>query len=110
VPHIAVPLRKTNRADGSGQGLALHEQDSPDEIGACVYAVLNTRTGHRIDLPEFGTPGQAFRRGGADLAALERGVALWEPRADLIMLRESGRLAEFAAEQESLDTVRVVGG
>jgi hypothetical protein len=26
------------------------------------------------------------------------------------MLRESGRLAEFAAEQESLDTVRVVGG
>lgn len=110
MPHIAVPLRKITRADRSGQGLALHEQDSPEEIGACVYAVLNTRTGQRIDLPEFGTPGQAFRRNGADLAAVERTLALWEPRADLIALRESGRLAALAAEQDSLDTVRIVGG
>jgi hypothetical protein len=107
VPHIAVPLRKITRADRSGQGLALHEQDSPEEVTACVFAVLNTRTGHRIDLPEFGTPGQAFRRGGADLAALERNVALWEPRADLIALREGGVLAGMAMESESLDTVRV---
>jgi hypothetical protein len=110
VPHIAIPLRRITRSDGSGQGFALAEQDSPEEVGACVFAVLNTRVGHRIDLPEFGTPGQAYRRGGADLAALERCVALWEPRADVMMLRESGALAAVAAEQVSLDTVRVVGG
>jgi phage baseplate assembly protein W len=86
----------------------LHEQDSRDEISACVFAVLNTPLGHRTDLPEFGRPGQAHKRGGADLAGLERAVALWEPRADLIALRESGLLAEMAREA-GLDTVRIEG-
>lgn len=105
MPHIAVPIRRATRPDGTA-GLALHEQDSPEEIDACTYAVLNTPTGHRIDLPEFGSPRQTHRRGGADLAALERSVALWEPRADLIALRDSGRLAEMAREQ-GMDTIRL---
>lgn len=105
--HLAVPLRRETRPDGT-RGLALHEQDSPEEITACIYAVLNTPVGHRTDLPEFGRPGQTFRRIGADLGALERTVALWEPRADLITLRESGRLAELAMEQGT-DTVRILG-
>lgn len=108
MPHIAVPLRRITRADGSGGGLALHEQDSPEEIDACTYAVLNTPVRHRIDLPEFGTPGQAHRRNGADLAALERVIALWEPRADIIALRDSGTLQSIAAAMEQgLDTVHV---
>lgn len=108
--HLAVPLRKTVRPDGSGPGLATVEQDSPEEIYARVFAVLNTRLGHRIDLPEFGSRFQVYRRGGVDLAALERAVALWVPEADVIALRESGRLAAMALEVESLDTVRIVGG
>lgn len=106
MPHIAVPLRRVQRPDGSGQGLALYEQDSPEEIDACVFAVLNTPLGHRIDLPEFGTPDQAFRRGGADLAAIERTLAVWEPRADAVASRDPGRFVR-EAESVSSDTVRV---
>lgn len=106
--HLAIPLRRTTRPDGSGDGLALADQDSPEEIAACTFAVLNTPTGHRTDLPEFGSPRQVHRRGGADLAALERAVALWEPRADLIMLRESGVLQRMAFEA-GVDTVNVRG-
>lgn len=86
--------------------MALVEQDSPEDVDACTYAVLNTRVGHRTDLPEFGTPGQAFRRGGADLAAIERCVALWEPRADLIALRDTGALERMAMEQGQ-DTIKL---
>jgi phage baseplate assembly protein W len=103
--HIAVPLRRATRPDGT-RGLALHEQDSPEEITACIAAVLNTPTGHRIDLPEFGTPRQEHRRGGADLAILERSIALWEPRADVDAMRDTGALTEMARES-GLDTVRI---
>jgi phage baseplate assembly protein W len=107
MPHIAVPLRRVTRPGGE-QGLATAEQDSPEEIDACVFAVLNTRQGHRTDLPEFGSPRSAHRRGGADLAALEHAVALWEPRADIIALRETGRLIELAREA-GLDVIKIEG-
>lgn len=106
MPHISVPLRRVQRPDRSGGGLALVEQDSPEEVAARVFAVLNTPLGHRIDLPEFGRPGQAHRRGGADLAALERVLALWIPAPDLVVLRESGALQRLALEQ-GLDVVTV---
>lgn len=105
MPHIGVPIRLTRRSDGT-TGATLVEQDSPEDIDACTFAVLNTPVGHRIDLPEFGTPGQAHRRGGADLAMLERTIALWEPRADLIALRDSGLMARMALEA-GIDTVRI---
>jgi phage baseplate assembly protein W len=107
---MAVPLRRINRPDGTG-GHATVDEGSPEEVSQCVYAVANTPTGHRIDLPEFGTSPAgrgAHRRGGVDAAALERAIALWEPRADLSALRESGALALLALEQ-GVDNVMLRG-
>lgn len=77
--------------------MAEAEQDSDEDVDACVYAILATPLGHLTHLPEFGTPDQAFRQGGADLDELERCVEQWEDRADVAALRDSGRLAELAA-------------
>ncbi len=75
-PHFRVPFRVTN---GS---VATVEQDSQREIEQCVEAVLSTRTGSRIEEPEFGIPDQLFEllppNPNVDdvLGALEE----WEPR------------------------------
>jgi hypothetical protein len=97
--HLSIPFRLTPTGH-----LAEDQQDSPQEIDACLFAIANTRPGDRDDLPEFGTPGQAYRRGGADLGQIERSLALWEPRASTEALRDSGRLAELA---DGLDRVTI---
>lgn len=99
--HLSIPFRR-----GPDGHLAEDPQDSPEEIDACLFAIANTPHGWRDDLPEFGTPGQAFKRGGADLGQLERTFALWEPRASIEALRDTGRLQELA---DGLDRVSVEG-
>lgn len=97
VVHLSVPLRIV------GTQLAYEQQDSQAEIEQCVFAILNTRVGHRIDLPEFGLPDQTHRVGGADLDEIERTVHLWEERADLRALHVSGRLDELAATTDLVE-------
>jgi phage baseplate assembly protein W len=66
--------------------VATVEQDSEEEILACVEAVLSTRIGSRLEEPEFGIPDQLFEllppNPNVDdvLAAIE----LWEPRARVL--------------------------
>jgi hypothetical protein len=94
--HLSIPLRRVMTPDGLK--LATDVQGTAAEVDACVFAAINTPLGWRTDLPEFGRPGQAHRRGGANLAEIERVISMWEPRADLVALRDSGRLAEMAAD------------
>jgi phage baseplate assembly protein W len=101
--HLSVPLRRVPGAEGLT--LATDLQGSEAEVDACVYAAVNTPLGWRVDLPEFGRPGQVHRRRGANLAEIERVIAMWEPRADLIALRNSGKLAELA---NGLDIISIV--
>jgi phage baseplate assembly protein W len=100
--HLSVPLRRIPGPDGLT--LATDLQGSEAEVDACVYAAVNTPLGWRVDLPEFGRPGQTFRRGGANLAEIERTIAMWEPRADLEALRQSGRLADL---MNGLDVISI---
>lgn len=80
VPQFAVPFRVE---DGD---VVEVEQDSVEEIEACVEAVLHTFIGSRIDEPDFGIPDETFTQLGPNpsvepyLAA----VAAAEPRAHLI--------------------------
>lgn len=97
VPHLSVPLRL------AGSTLATVEQDSAEEQLQRVYAVLNTRLGTRDDLPDFGSPDEAFSSGGVDLDELERSASIWLD-FDVGALRESGQLAELAS---GLDRVKV---
>jgi hypothetical protein len=101
--HLSVPLRRVPGTEGLT--LATDLQGSEAEVDACVYAAVNTPLGWRVDLPEFGRPGQVHRRGGANLAEIERVIAMWEPRADLIALRNSGKLGELA---RGLDIISIV--
>jgi hypothetical protein len=100
--HLSVPLRRVSTP--AGLTLATDPQGSEAEVDACVFAAINTPLGWRTDLPEFGRPGQAYRRGGANLAEIERVIAMWEPRADLVALRQAGKLAQMAA---GLDVVTI---
>lgn len=102
--HLSVPFRR-----GPNGHLAEDGQDSPEEIDACLFAIANTRPGDRDDLPEFGTPGQAYHRGGADLGQIERALALWEPRASVEAMRDTGRLEQLSELAAGLDRVRVEG-
>lgn len=96
--HLSVPLRRTPTGE-----LAVDPQDSDAEVEACVFAIANTPTGWRIDLPEFGTPRATHMRGGLNTGQLERTIALWEPRADIIDLRESGKLADLAQGVQTVE-------
>jgi hypothetical protein len=60
--HLSVPLRRVPGTEGLT--LATDLQGSEAEVDACVYAAVNTPLGWRVDLPEFGRPGQVHRRGG----------------------------------------------
>jgi hypothetical protein len=84
---LELPLRMTNTGD-----LAEVAQDSDREKAQCARAILASPVGLFTDLPDFGTPPQAHRQGGANLDELERCVHQWEPRIDTTTWRDSGRL------------------
>lgn len=79
-PQLAHPFRVE-----SGR-VATVDQDSLEEIRACVLASLRTRLGSRMDEPDYGVPSQVFKRHPRHpvpdvfLRAVERD----EPRAALL--------------------------
>lgn len=87
-PQLAHPFRV------EGGEVAIVDQDSVEEIRACVLASLRTRFGSRIDEPDFGAPSQVFKRNprhpvpDAYLRAVERD----EPRASVLGTEEVERL------------------
>lgn len=83
IPHLALPFRvERGRA-------AVVEQDSDEDVEQCVEAVLRYRPGERPEAPDFGTPDQTHRQGGADLQELADAVSRWEPRAHAVA-RDAG--------------------
>lgn len=71
IPHLSFPYE-----------FGVHnEQDTIDDITACVAAVLSCPQGFRNEEPTFGITDQAFRQGGASLPELRSAVSRWEPRA-----------------------------
>jgi phage baseplate assembly protein W len=91
--HFALPFTFANgRAN-------VVDQDSTDDVTACVEAVLRCPLGWRDELPEFGIADQALREGGADLDELRVAVERWEPRAavaltagDIVALAQTVRV------------------
>lgn len=75
LPHFALPFRF------GLPHVAVTEQDSIDEIGDCVLAVLSCPLGYRVELPDFGVADPTFSTPSVDLDSLRESVELWEPRA-----------------------------
>ncbi len=73
------------------------EQDSIDEIAQCVYAVLATEEGSRVEEPEFGIEDQAHKKNGADISSIREAISTWEPRVQ-----------EFESEEDWDDVMQKV--
>lgn len=87
IPHFAVPFQFANGV------AAVNEQDSADDIEACVLAIASYTLGSRIEKPDFGVPDQTFRQGGVDGATLAAAITRWEPRADATVDVDNSYLA-----------------
>jgi phage baseplate assembly protein W len=77
VPKLKVPVEMGTT------GLKTVEQDSDDEIAQCVYAVLATERGTRIEEPDFGITDPTFEMNGLDTGEALLQIHTWEPRADV---------------------------
>lgn len=100
-PQFAFPLTFV------GSTIAVVEQDSADDIRACVEVIIRYPLGLRPELPDFGVPDQTFTQGDQiDTDVLLAAVARWEPRAATLA-------AELAITPDLLIrqvTVNVEGG
>jgi phage baseplate assembly protein W len=90
IPHFALPFRMVG-----GRAVEV-EQDSAEDVAACVEAVLRTRPGQRDALPEFGSPDLAFRQLPVDPDDLVAAVETWESRAQLLAEERPDLLDEAA--------------
>jgi hypothetical protein len=68
VPHMSFPLRL------QGSRFSTVQQDSPEEVGQRVRALLRTPRGSREENPDLGIPFPGFRRGGTDLVEIARQI------------------------------------
>jgi phage baseplate assembly protein W len=84
VPHFSVPFR-FHTVSGKVQA-SVREQDTVEEIGDCVEAIVRCPTGHRIDSPEFGLDDLTFTGGPFDLEIIKGDIIRWEPRAKMSIL------------------------
>lgn len=76
-PKLAVPLRM-----GSA-GLARVEQDTSDEIAACVYALMATERGARLEEADYGVADPTFDPLPLDLGEALAQISIYEPRAEV---------------------------
>ena len=77
VPHLALPLRLEHRA------YATVEQDTLDELVACVTCICAFPAGYRIEAPGFGIPDLEHLSPPLPVDAVKRQIGAWEPRADV---------------------------
>ena len=76
VPHLALPLRIVGPAYQSVQ------QDTLDEVTACVAAIVSFPLGYRDDRPDFGVRELELTDRPLELD-IEQAVEAYEPRASV---------------------------
>lgn len=86
VPKLRVPLQL------AGRRLATVDQDSPDNVAACVYAILSFERGSRIEDPDFGVQDPTFSQMPVDVDEWLEQIAAYEPRAEVRTEQEVGDL------------------
>lgn len=74
IPRLRIPIQL------SGSRLSTVESDSAQEVSQCVYSILSTEIGSRVELPDFGLEPQLFLMGGVDDDEIRSAIEDWEPR------------------------------
>lgn len=80
IPKLRTPFRVT--ITGSGVKAQVVEQDSIQDVTQCVYAILATPPGSRLDYPEMGVEDPTFSE--LDLEDVRAMVETYEPRAEVL--------------------------
>jgi len=104
VPHFDLPLR----FDPGQSRMAEVEQESVEEILACVLAVMLCERGFRVDVPEFGIDDPTFDP-VVDTDLLRSQIELWEPRAQLALGQRRDELDQLIARVQMRLQVRTEG-
>lgn len=94
IPHFALPFQFVT------PGAIVNEQDSLDEIAACVYAILVCPLGFRVESPLFGLPDQTFAMPAPDLDEIRDAIETWEPRAAALLEERPDLIDELVAHVE----------
>jgi phage baseplate assembly protein W len=82
IPKLRVPLRLENGR------LGVCEQDSQENVAACVYAVLATERGSRLEDPDFGVESTVFDEFPFDVDEWLEQIAAYESRASVKTAQE----------------------
>lgn len=88
VPKLRVPLEM------GATGLRTVEQDSLADVAQCVYAVMATDRGSRLEEPDFGITDPTFEQNGLDEGEALLQIGTWEPRADVTIAQDIVDLAD----------------
>jgi hypothetical protein len=78
-PKLAFPFELS----ATGRFAKVVEQDSDEEIEACLEVLLRTVQGTREEVPDYGIPDQTFRQGGVSRPQIMNAIHTWERRANV---------------------------
>lgn len=88
IPRLRVPLEM------GATGFRVVEQDGLDDVAQCVYAVMATERGSRIEEPDFGITDPTFEMNGMDEGEALLQIGTWEPRAGVTIGQDIVDLAD----------------
>lgn len=80
VPHFAVPFTISTQLNGTISA-DVNEQDSLEDILACVQTITVCPIGAWIDQPTFGIPSPVFANTPVGTTGITQALGTWEPRA-----------------------------
>lgn len=93
VPHFDIPFRFLSTGHA-----ATVDQDTLDDISACVEAIMRTLQGQRDDNPNFGIPDPTFQLQPIDLGLITEAVLQQEPRASLLLEQSPDAFNQLVAD------------
>jgi phage baseplate assembly protein W len=103
IPHFTYPFAFVADKDGNVHA-AENDQDTLEDITACVTAIVSTPLGYREELPDFGIRDMTFSENGVNIDEIQIAIQQWEPRADVLIEEDSSMLQYF------VDIVRIGPG
>jgi phage baseplate assembly protein W len=98
IPKLQVPIQMGTK------GLRTVEQNSADELAACIYALAATERGSRLEEPDYGVEDPTFDQIPREDAfdELRAQAAIYEPRAQISSVEAlTGTLAKIGVGVES---------
>lgn len=87
IPKLKIPLAL------AGGELATVEQGSEDDVAQCVYVILATPLGSRVDDTRFGVEDPTFDQLPLDLSEMLAAIHTYEPAAQVETAQEIEEMA-----------------